>query len=395
MTGQVAVPEIEAMDPVVLGDPFGTYARLREQSPLVRLLVPGMGAMWVLTRHDGVRAMLGDPRFELSADSYLRPPGLTPEVTAYLRTMSEMDGPEHARLRRLVAPAFTARRATALRPRVEAIVDRLLDALPATGPVDLIEHFARPLPMAVICELVGIPESDRPEWHEYGAAVAGGFSARFIEAIPNIIAGAKAAVARRRAEPADDVLSDLIRTQDEDGDRLSDTEMVTLVWHLVLAGQTPTNLIANSVETLFAHPDQRPALTENPAAAVEELTRWCSPQLLTTPRRPREPVDVDGITIPAGEPVTAAIASANRDPRAFPDADRLDLTRAPNQPGHLAYAHGPHYCLGAALARVQTEVALTTLFRRHPNLALAIDPADLQRAPDPGTWRLAALPVRL
>ena len=216
--------------------------------------------------------------------------------------------------------------------------------------------------MDVICELVGIPEADRPRWREYGATVVARPGPPFAAAIPGIMEGAKAAVARRRAEPGDDLISDLIRAQDEDGDRLSDTELVTLVWHLVLAGQTPTNLIANAVEALLTHPDQLAALRADPGLmprAVEELIRWCGPTLLTIPRYAREDVELCGTLVPKGEPVTAAIASANRDPRAFADPDRLDLARPAGQPGHLGFAHGPHFCLGASLARVQTEVALT------------------------------------
>lgn len=314
--------------------------------------------------------------------------------------MSELDGPEHARLRRLVSPAFTPRRAAELRPRIEPIVERLLDALPQhaeNGAVDLLAHFARPLPIDVICELVGIPEPDRPRWREYGAAVVSGMGPAFIAAVPAIIEDAKAAVARRRAEPADDLVSILLRIQEEDGDRLSETELVTLVFHLVLAGQTPTNLVANGVEALLTHPDQLAALRADPGLApraVEELIRWCGPQLLATPRYAREDVEIDGVLVRRGEPVTAAIVSANHDPRAFPDAHRLDITR-PAGAAHLGFSHGPHFCLGASLARVETEAALTALLHRFPDLALAVAPEDLQRAPDGGTWRLAALPVTL
>jgi cytochrome P450 len=254
------------------------------------------------------------------------------------------------------------------------------------------------LPIEVICELVGIPSSDRPRWREYGAAVAAGWGQAFADAIPGIMEGAQAAVARRRAEPDDDLISELIRTQADDGSRLSDTEMVTLVWNLVLAGQTPTNLIANAVETLLHHPDQLAALREDTGLmprAVEELTRWCGPQLLTIPRQAREDVEMDGVLIRKGEPVTASIVSVNRDPRAFADPDRLDLSRTAGSSGHLGYAHGPHFCLGASLARVETEVALTALLRRFPDLALTSTSQATGRIPDPGTWRLASLPVTL
>ncbi|MFD1932263.1 MULTISPECIES: cytochrome P450 [Nonomuraea] len=398
------VPEIDLTDEELLRDPAAVYGRARERSPVARLTAPGFGPMWAVLRYHEAKAMLGDPVFELGADSFMRP-AVPEECLVYLRTMQEMEGDEHARLRRLVSPSFTARRAAAFRSRIEPLVDALLDRLPGriedgskTGAVDLLAHFARPLPIDVICELVGIPAQDRASWREYGAAVAAGHGRQFADAIPAIVDGAKAAVARRRADAGDDLISDLIRAQAADGDRLSDTEVVTFVWHLVLAGQTPTNLIANAVDALLRHPDQLAALRADPglmARAVEELTRWCGPQLLTIPRRPREDVAFAGAAIPKGEPVTAVIVSANRDPRVFADPDRLDIARAPGASGHLGYAHGPHFCLGAALARVQTEVALGALLRRFPCLAPAVPEGRVGRLPDPGTWRLASLPVTL
>jgi cytochrome P450 len=383
------IPEIDLTDVEVLRDPFTAYGSARERSPLARLLVPGIGPMWTVTRHEEARAMLTDPRFEPNANSYLRP-DVPEDCLPYLRTMQEMDGPDHARLRRLVAPAFSARRAAEFRPRIELIVDRLLDDLPEDGSaVDLLEMFARPLPIDTICDLVGIPEPDCPQWREWGAAVAAGHGKAFADAIPGVIAGAKAAVAQRRSEPGDDLISLLVRSP------LRDDEIVTLVWHLVLAGQVPINLIANAVDTLLAHPSQLAALRTNPdlmPRAVEELIRWCGPQLLTIPRYARDDVEIAGVPIGKGEAVTAAIGAANRDPRVFTDPDRLDISRATGPVGHLGFAHGPHFCLGAALARVQTEVALAALLSRFPGLAPA---APAGRLPDPGTWRLVSLPVTL
>jgi cytochrome P450 len=393
---EITVPEIDVTDPKVLNDPFAAYAAARESMALARLLIPGF-QMWAVTRHEQARSMLGDDRFELNANSFMRPPGIPEHCLRYMRTMSEMDGPEHKRLRRLVTPAFSPRRAAAFRPRMERIVDRLLDDLARlSGPVDLLEHFARPLPMDVICELVGIPEADRPQWRKYGAIVASGVGEDFTSAIPAIIDGAKAAVARRRAEPADDLLSVLIETQDDD--RMSDNELVTLVWHLMLAGQTPTNLVANAMAALFEHPLQLAELRADLSlmpGAVEELTRWCSPQLLTTPRFALEDVEIDGVVIRKGEAVTASMVSANRDPRAFVEPDRLDIRRGTGPFGHLSFSHGPHFCVGASLSRVEVEVALTGLLRRFPAMELAVAPSELQRTPDGGTWRLAALPVNL
>ncbi|GAB3588506.1 cytochrome P450 [Amycolatopsis endophytica] len=393
----VEIPEIDLSDPAVLRDPFTAYGRARERGPLARLVTPGFGAMWAVTRYEDAKAVLTDPRFELNAGSYAQRPDVPAHCLKYMRTMQEMDGPEHARLRRLVSPSFTARRAAEFRPRITRIVEALLDELVQEadeGTVDLLAHFARPLPIDVICELVGIPPEHRDTWRTHGAAVAAGHGPAFAQAIPAIMRDAVAAVARRTREPGADLLSELIGIHADDEDRLSETELVTLVWHLVLAGGTPTNLVANAVETLLAHPGQLAALRTDESlmpGAVEELTRWCGPQLLSLPRYAREDTDIAGTPIGKGEPVTAALAAANRDPRVFTNADHLDLRRPAGRPTHLGYAHGPHFCLGAALARVQTEAALTALLRRFPALALADGGA--QRAPDPGTWRLTALVV--
>jgi cytochrome P450 len=419
------LPEIDLTDPEVLRDPFAAYGAARERSPVARMQIPGLGQVWVVTRHDDARMMLSDPRFEINAASFI-PPGVPDEYLPYMQTMAEQNGAAHMRLRKLVAPAFTARRAADFRPRIERIVESLLAELsdhagPENNPeaystadstafstadrgvghrsVDLLRHYARPLPIEVICELVGIAESDRPAWRDHGALVAAGAGQGFADALPAIMDGAKAAIALRHDEPADDLLSDLIRAQADDGDRLSDAEMVTLVWHLVLAGQTPTNLLANSVHALLAHPDQLAAVRDDPALmprAVEELIRWHGPTLLTIPRYAREDVQIAGVLVSEGDAVTASVAAANRDPRAFTgtDPDRLDIHRTVTPPGHLGFAHGPHFCLGSALARVETEVALTMLFQRFPDLALAPS-AEVRHAPDPGTWRLASLPVTL
>ncbi|QFY10493.1 cytochrome P450 [Nonomuraea phyllanthi] len=384
------VPEIDLTDPALLRDPFTAYTAAREQSPVARLKAPGFGPFWAVTRHEEARAMLGDPRLATNEHSYQRP-DVPEHCLPYMRTMSEMNGAEHTRLRRLVAPAFTPRRAAEFAPRIEAIVEGLLDELPPRP--DLLADFARPLPIAVICEMVGIPAADRPQWREYGAAVAAGHGESFGTAIPRILEDAHAAVARGRERPGEDLVSGLARVMEEDGDRLSDTELVTMVWTLVLAGQTPTNLIANAIAALLAHPAQLAALRAEPELmprAVDELMRWCGPQLLTIPRFTKEKVEIGGVPIPEGVPVTASIAAANRDPRAFTDPDRLDLRREPSP--HLGFGHGPHFCVGSSLARVQTGIALSAVLRRFPDLALA---GELQYTPDPGTWRLTSLPVTI
>lgn len=395
----VQVPEIQLSDLEVIRDPFTVYGRAREQGPVAKLVAPGFGGMWALTRYAEAREMLSDPRFEIRSDSFMRPQ-VPDDCLPYMRTMAEMNGPEHHRLRRLVSPAFSARRAAAFRPRIEAVVDRLLDALDdrvassGDGSVDLLPHFARHLPMDVICEWVGVPEEIRPQWREYGATVVSGAGADFAAAIPGIVRGAKETVALRRREPGDDLLTELIRVRDEDGDRLSDDELVTLVWHLVMAGQSPTPLVANAVDALLAHPSELATLRADPAllpGAMEELGRLAGPTILSIPRYTTEDLVLHGVPVAKGEAVTAVVAAANRDPRVYESPERLDVRRAAGSAPHLGFGHGTHFCLGASVARIQTEVAVGALLRRYPALARA---GEAKRALDPGTWRLESLPVR-
>lgn len=391
-----AIPEIDLSDPAVLSDPFTAYGRAREQSPLARLLKPGLGPIWALTRYEDAKAMLTDVRFEMNANSYVRPD--VPELQQQ-ENIQQMDGPKHARLRRLVSPPFTARRTAEFRPALQRTVESLLDGLAGQAdgePVDLLAHFARPLAVYVVCELVGVAPEDYDTWRTYATAVAVGHGPEFKQAVPGIARAATEAVARSRREGALGLLAELLGTDSEDKDRLTDTELITLVWHLVLAGQGPAHLIANSVEILLQHPDQLAELRADESlmpGAVEELTRMHGPQVLTLPRYAREDVEIAGVTIPRGDRICAVLASANRDPRVFEDPDRLDFRRPPGRPAHLGYSHGSHFCLGAALARAQTEVALSMLLRRFPKLALA--EGDTLRVPNSEFWRSTALLVTL
>ena len=373
-------PCIDLADPTVCADPLAAYRRAQAAAPVVTLTAPGLH-VHAITRHREARAMLTDPRFAPSPASYAARPDVPDEYRPYLRTMQEQDGPGHLRLRRAVAPAFTPRRVERYRARIAELVDGLLADIPTDdGALDLLDGLARPLPMAVICAVIGVPAADRPRWHGYGAMVSAGDGKAFAAAIPAIIDDAKAVL----AAPEDGLVTDLIRTG-----ALDDTEIVTLIWHLVLAGQVPTQLLAVGLDALLRRPDQLAAVPGRPAAAVEELLRWCGPQLLAVPRFPSEDVDVGGVPIAAGTPVTVLLGAANRDPRVFPDPDALDVGR--NAEGHLAFLHGPHFCLGAALARLETEIALTAVLDRWPHLR----PGEAVRAPDPATWRLTTFTARV
>ena len=283
---------------------------------------------------------------------------------------------------------------------MEQITATLLDDLAAAGdPVDLLETFAYPLPITVICELVGIDEDDRPAWRESGRALVSMDRERIGPAVRELIDRVHAVIARRRAAPADDLVSALIRTHDDDGDRLSDVEMVMMVLALVFAGhETTAHLIGNATVALLTHPDQLAVLRADPGlwpGAVNELMRWCGPALLSRLRYATVDTELSGTPIRRGDAVEAVLVSANFDPRVYDDPDRLDVTRLVDAhgDGHVGFGHGIHYCLGAALARQEGEVALHTLFDRFPDLAPAVDPAELAWSPMPGARRLLALPV--
>jgi hypothetical protein len=267
--------------------------------------------------------------------------------------------------------------------------------------VDLTDRFCYPLPITVICELVGIPEADRPDWREWGRSLVSMDPRRMGPALHEMVENVKALIDTRRSAPSDDLVSALIRAHDEDGDRLSDEELVTFVVTLVMAGhETTAHLIGNSIAALLAHPDQLAPLREHPElwpTAVHELVRWCGTALLTGLRYAAQDVRLGDVLIKAGESVSPVLVAANYDPRQYTDPDRLDVTRQPTGrgEGHVGFGHGAHYCLGAALARQEAEVALHALFDRFPRLALAVPESELVWQPVPGSRRLERLPVTL
>ncbi|WP_307867790.1 cytochrome P450 family protein [Umezawaea beigongshangensis] len=397
---------IDLLDADLVRDPFGVYGRLRERSPLARGVLPGAGPLWIVTRYEDVRLVLNDRRFVGDVRSvpgadatdlqeqFLLAAGLAPEDLEHVRpTMSDLDGAAHAALRGAVSRAFTARRVSALRPRVERLAADLLDALPRGEVVDLLAEFAHPLPITVICELIGVPERDRPRWREWSAALAPGGGPAMAAAVRAMAGNARELVERRRAEPADDLVTDLVLA----GDQLGEAQVISTVFSLVVAGhETTANLIANGTAALLTHPDQLALLRADPGLlprAVQELMRWCGPALGTRMRYATEDVEIGGGVVRRGEAVMPVLGAANRDPRVFAEPDRLDVTRDAARP-HVGFGHGPHHCLGAALAALEGEVAFGALLRDRPGLALAVAPEDLRRGANPGTRHLAELPVR-
>jgi cytochrome P450 len=386
-------------------NPYGYYARMRAEGPVTPVVLPHGERVWLVTRYADVRAALADPRLRKDWAGHLKAPDWVPdEEVGYLAVhMLNSDPPNHTRLRKLVTKAFTVRRVAALRPRVEEITAALLDALAARArageeTVDLIEAFAVPLPVTVICELLGVPAEDRDPFREWSNVIVsdenedGGFRAAG-EAMYHYFTKL---VADKRARPADDLVSALIEARDS-GDSLDERELIAMLFLLLVAGhETTTNLIASGTLALLTNPAELDRLRADPEmapGAVEELLRYANPLNQATERFTLEPTEIGGVTIPAREWVACATSSANRDDARFPDAGRLDLGR--DAGGHVAFGHGIHYCLGAPLARLEGEIAFRALFDRFPALSLAADPATLRWRHSSLIRGLEALPVRL
>lgn len=418
-TAETSAETIDLFSPEVVADPFGWYARLREETgPTTGTLNIGtmMGGpeMWLVTRYEDVRQVLTDPRFLTNppADSPLEdiragvfkrldfPPDLIPWMANLLNVS---DGEDHTRLRKLVSYALTAHRIGKLRPRVEKITADLLDKLAEDGkdgsPVDLVEEYCYPLPVTVICELVGIDEPDRAHWRAWGDSMATMNGERIPTTLVKCIELARELIEKRRAEPQDDLVTALVQAQAEDQNRVSDDEIIGILFSLVTAGhQTTTYLIGNSVILLLENPDQLARLKENPSMwpqAVRELQRL-GPIQFAQPRFPSEDIELGGVTIPRGAPVAPLLLAANTDPRRFPDPNKLIIDRlAVGSESHLGFGKGIHRCLGQHLAYQEAEVALQGLFTRFPDLSLAVPREEIPWILRPGFTRTRTLPLKL
>ncbi|THA52914.1 cytochrome P450 [Streptomyces sp. A1136] len=375
-------------------DPHAVYRRLREKGSVHRVSLPDGSPVWLVTHEADVREALADPR--LSVNKRHSTTGYTgfSLPSALDRNLLNIDPDDHRRLRRLVSHGFTPRRVEQLRDGVQDIVDDLLtglaDGMDAEGGMDVVAGFAKPLPLRVIGSLLGVPDADQDRFSGWVTAMlAPRGREELVEAIGRIHRFLIDLVADRRTAPGDDMLSDLIAARDEE-DRLSEDELVSLAFLILLAGsENVQHVIANGLLTLLAHPRQLAELRELPElfpAAVEELLRHAQPIQTTIRRFPTEPVEFGGVPIPAGDTVLLCLASAHRDPARYPDPDRFDIHRADT--GHLALGQGMHYCLGAPLARLQITLALRTLFDRFPGVRTA-RPAD--ELPWTTTFRFHAL----
>ncbi|MGW0754025.1 cytochrome P450 family protein [Streptomyces sp. NPDC002587] len=379
-------------------DPYPFYAALRALGPVHRVVISGIQT-WLVVGHEEARQALAHPA--LSKNWFDHEQFANVPVTAAATNMLDSDPPHHTRLRRLVAGEFTSRRVEALRPRVQQVTDELLDAMAAAPDrrADLIRSFAAPLPMTVICELLGVPDLDQERFRAWSNEVVAPLDPANPDprVMQEMTAYLYELVEAKAADPGEDLLSALIRTRDEDGDRLSPEELIGMAFLLLVAGhETTVNLIGNGVRALLAHPEQLAALRADPDGlidgAVEEMLRYDGPVQHATYRFARADLEIGGTVIEAGSPVMIGLAAAGRDPDRFTGPDAFDIRRA--GPSHLAFGHGIHFCIGAPLARMEGRIAVRALLERFPDLAE--DPEAGPRDWLPGTLMrgVTRLPLR-
>jgi cytochrome P450 len=398
------LPDVDISSSEFKADPYPFFARLRAEAPVHRVTLPDRQPAWLITRYDDVVATLRDERLvknkfaALTAQQVAGQPWVPKMFRPLMRNMLDLDPPDHTRLRTLVHRSFAPRLVEKMRGRMQSLADDLINDSLKRGGLDLIRDYALPIPTTIIAEMLGVPVADRHRFHRWSRTIVGASPSGWgmLRAIPSAFAFLRyirGLIASRRADSGDDLIGALVQTE-ESGEHLSQDELVAMVFLLLVAGhETTVNLIGNGALALLRNPDQSARLRADSTLigpAVEELLRYDSPLATATERYAREDLTVSGVVIPRGSLVYAVLASANRDGGQFPDPDSLDIAREPNR--HVSFGLGPHYCLGAPLARLEGQVAIATLLLL-PELRLAIDPKSLR-------WRrglvlrgLEALPV--
>ncbi|WP_030191503.1 cytochrome P450 [Streptomyces violaceorubidus] len=384
-------------------DPPPRLAALRSHAPLVPVRIWDGGTPWLVTRYEDQRAVLSDPRF--SADSSR--PGLPAPTEGFaaqgrqeVRALSMQDGPEHARQRRMLIGHFTVRRINAMTPRLVRIIDGLLDRMEAAGPAtDLVKAFALPLPSLVIGELLGVPEQDQALFQRVSATMISRDSTarKFTEACAELGDYLGELIRRKDADPGDDLLSSLVVTRMRSGELTPELLVETAITLLVAGHETTTNQLALGTLVLLRNPDQLAVVRDSDdparvASAVEELLRYLSITQTGLARVATEDVEIGGRLVRAGEGVIVPNASGNRDAAVFDDPDRFDIGR-PHVRGHLAFGHGPHQCLGQALARLELQLAHPALLRRFPALRTTVPNEDIAFKHDMIAYGVHELPV--
>jgi cytochrome P450 len=385
-------------------NPFPFLADLRVSQPVYQTTLPDKTPVWLITRYADVAALLKDERFVKNRRTAMTPeqlrkmPWVPPMFRPLERNMLDLDAPDHTRLRALVHKAFTPSLIGRMRDRIQTLADELLERAMYAGELDVIRDYALPLPMTIITEILGVPARDHHKFHKWSKAVVALTSPRAtLRVIPSVwmfIRYLRQFFKLRRRDPRDDLATALIRAEDA-GDKLSEDELLAMVFLLLIAGhETTVNLIGNGMLALLENPDAMNRLRRDPAlikTAVEELLRYTSPVLMSTERYAREDLNLHGVTIPRGGMTLGVIGSANRDETVFENPDELDITREPNK--HLAFGQGIHFCLGAPLARLEGEIAINTLLRWMPDLHLSVATESLRWRPSMILRGLESLPV--
>jgi len=389
-------------------NPHPLYRQMRENDPVFRV-IDGMGqTVWFFTRYDDSVSILKDkrsiknPRKSLSVDVLQKRFGIDPNADNNNQSMWDVvnlhmlnqDPPDHTRLRGIVHKAFTPQRVRDLQPRIEQIASDLLDAMAHKSDGDLVEDFAFPLPITVIAEMLGIPVKDRDRFRKWTSAILSGDMSS-MEMIMEFVQYMNAMIELRHEEDTGDILSALVRVEDN-GQTLDHMELLSMIFLLLVAGhETTVNLIANGMLDLLQHPDQFEMLRKNPDLtnqAIEEMLRYNGPVDGTTNRWASDDMEWrDGHVIKAGDVLIPLLLAADRDPDVFDDPETFDITRNPNP--HIAFGHGIHFCLGAPLARMEGNIAISQLIDRFPNLSLNIDPAKIKRGNSLLLHTLIALPI--
>lgn len=366
---------------------YETYDQMREENP-VRLHQGLQIPIWFVTGYEEAKLVLADhKRFVKEYRSTLTPAELAklepePEMFKLLNYhMLNLDEPDHTRLRSLVSKAFTNRRILEMEPRIQQIADDLIDEFKDKNEIDLIDAYAFPLPIVVICEMLGVPAADRDKFRLWSNALIeiGNSEATFMQLMADFIQYIGNMLADRRQNPRDDLISALVHAE-EAGDHLSEAELYSMIVLLIVAGhETTVNLIANGMLALLRNPAQMALLQQEPElieTAVEEFLRYDGAVERATIRYAAEDVEIGGQLIKRSTPVIVVVGAANRDPRYFEDANSLDITRADNK--HIDFGYGIHYCLGAPLARLEGRIAINTLIQRIPTLRLAVPASELE-----------------